>query len=204
MAKNIIAQKIETGQRLRKILLDFGYKYIVLCDFHDYGAISTNFYRLLKEEKDIETFGCFNFSISPLESDEALQFLADYLESNIISPDISSIDIDSDQNEDPIIKEQQLQKLSSSKFQANKIYYNRVKEMRIRLLDQGYKSLDYCEEIDDGTVITKEYILSKGDEIAKPDRCTMQNSFPLESEEATQILKQWVNQISIYPDPRTL
>jgi hypothetical protein len=201
--KKIQGREISNAQQIQHVLLDFGYKYIVLCNTHDEGVIITNYYRLLKEEDELYNYGCTNSPKIPLESDTALDIIIDNTVTTIISPNVSSIDTESRFNIDPIVKEEKFREAEFTRVETNRFYLEHAKELQQKLISQGYKSLDYYEEIND-TTITREYTLSKGDGIAKPDRYFEYNTISIETDEATQIFYQWLWQISIYPDPRTL
>ena len=72
------------------------------------------------------------------------------------------------------------------------------------LVDKGYKFLDFCDTEENGMNTIHHYSLSKNDEIAKPDGCLLFTQIDLQSKEALEVLEHWLNQIDIYPDPRSL
>ena len=72
------------------------------------------------------------------------------------------------------------------------------------LVDKGYKFLDFCDTEENGMNTIHHYSLSKNDEIAKPDSCLLFTQIDLQSKEALEVLEHWLNQIDIYPDPRSL
>lgn len=73
-----------------------------------------------------------------------------------------------------------------------------------KLIQKGYRTIELCDIIDGEHRDEYYYALSKGDEIAKPDSCVLFTSYDLKSPEANEIFNKWMNQIHIYPDPRTL
>jgi hypothetical protein len=188
---------------LRKKLIDFGYKYILYCDTEDRGIFKFNYYYLTKEDTVSDDNSCSSILI-PLCSDEAMSIIERAMLNEIIIPDITAIDIYSDANHDPIISHEKTNKERAAKFQQEKIFSKRARQLQQKLLDQGYKTLELCDDDDDGGVFFEYYNLSKEDEIAKPDSCFMYTKIPVESVEAFQILFGWVKQTIIYPDPRNI
>ncbi len=104
------------------------------------------------------------------------------------------------------MKKDQQSREQDSRIQTeeSRIYSQRASDLQRKLLAQGYKTLELCDDDDDGGVFFEYYNLSKDDEIAKPDSCFGYTKNPLESEEAFRILLGWVKRTIISPDPREI
>jgi hypothetical protein len=81
---------------------------------------------------------------------------------------------------------------------------NYAEKLQSDLLNKGFKRIELCDIEDDGVVEIKHYTLSKADEPSKPDSCLYFHSIDLNSEQALNVLENWMNQIMINPDPRRL
>jgi hypothetical protein len=72
------------------------------------------------------------------------------------------------------------------------------------LLSKGFKAIDFYDIQDHGPVEIHHYLLSKNDEIAKPDSCIFYESIDLKSQKALEVIAEWLTQIKIKPDPRSI
>jgi len=198
-----LLEKREKAFILRKKLLELGYKQLVYCDTNDVGAFSFHYYSLSKEDVIGNDSSCSCLPVL-LESEAALSYFEAAMDQTIISPDLTSIDINSEINQNLIIEQDRHNKEISIRFQKEKAYSQRAIELQKTLLDQGYKVLEFCDEIDDGIVMSSHFNLSKDDEIAKPDSCVLYKRIDLESEDAFQILLSWVKQTVINPNPKII
>jgi hydrogenase maturation factor len=73
------------------------------------------------------------------------------------------------------------------------------------LIEKGYNYINICADQEDGIVSILHCALLK--EHMEDDYfpgCDMDITYHLSSDKALELLEQWVEQISIYPDPRRL
>ncbi len=198
-----LLEKREKAFILRKKLLELGYKQLVYCDTNDVGAFSFHYYSLSKEDVIGNDSSCSCLPVL-LESEAALSYFEAAMDQTIISPDLTSINIQSEINEDPIIDHERKHKERSIKFQNEKGYAQRARQLQQKLIDKGYKTLEFCDETDDGIVFSSHYNLSKDDEIAKPDSCILYTRIPIDSDRAYNVFRSWVSQTVIHTDLRNL
>jgi len=73
------------------------------------------------------------------------------------------------------------------------------------LLEKGFRSIEFCDDQDDGMVTISHYFLTKEKGPSQnTDSCLIRKWYDLEGEEAVQILEKWMAQIVIFPDPRVV
>jgi hypothetical protein len=82
---------------------------------------------------------------------------------------------------------------------------NEAAKLQNDLLEKGFRSIERCDDLDDGIVTISHYVLSKDEKPSEiSSDCPLHKLFDLTSEEAVEILQKWMNQTVIYPDPRSL
>ena len=80
-----------------------------------------------------------------------------------------------------------------------------AENLQKKLLEKGFKSIEFCDDQDDGMVTISHYFLTKEEGPSKnTDSCLIHNWYDLASDEAAQILEKWITQMAVYPDPRSL
>jgi hypothetical protein len=78
-------------------------------------------------------------------------------------------------------------------------------KLQNELLEKGFRSIERCDDHDDYMVTITHYSLSKSDKPSEnTELCFLYKWFDLGSEEAVEILEKWMDQSTIYPDPRSL
>lgn len=82
---------------------------------------------------------------------------------------------------------------------------SKAERLQQDLLNKGFLSIEICDVIDDEYVSIEHCVLTKSNKDSEhSDSCILYKRFDLSSQEAIELLEKWVEQISIYPDPRRL
>jgi hypothetical protein len=78
-------------------------------------------------------------------------------------------------------------------------------KLQEQLLEKGFKSIEFCDDIEDGLVTISHHYLTKDEGPSKDTKpCLNHKWYDLASVEAVQILEKWMAQTEIFPDPRVL
>ena len=80
-----------------------------------------------------------------------------------------------------------------------------AEKLQNELLEKGFKAIELCYSHDDGMVSIIHHVLSKDDEPSENiEPCLDYKRHDLSSDEARSILKKWMDQVVIFPDPRVV
>jgi len=82
---------------------------------------------------------------------------------------------------------------------------NKAARLQSELLDKGFNFIEICDETDDGAVSILHCVLIREvGETHSSAVCPVSIIYDLSSDNALEILEKWLEQITIYPDPRTI